>query len=50
MKKKNTSQEKVPKFKKEEFRSVSTDDFDAFMKKILSAPPEVKKKKENVKK
>jgi hypothetical protein len=48
MKKKNTQQKKLPKFKKEEFKNISTTEFDAVMNKILSVPPQKSRLKKRV--
>lgn len=45
MKKKTNTQKKLLKIEKEDFKNISTTKFDSVMKKILSAPPEIKKKK-----
>lgn len=45
MKKKSTLQKKSSKIKKEDFKNISTEEFDSVMKKILSLPKQLKSKK-----
>jgi len=45
MKKKTNTQKKLLKIKKEDFKKITSDEFDSAMRTILSVPSQTKKKK-----